>query len=368
MKFSSAAGAVCVSVEKLVACDVALLSADDGAHQLRRLTCARNQIDAVCAELASDAVRGDVQNGASWVAGTTGVTKRDAKKMLETQAKLEKLPAVANAAKLGEISTSKAEAIAKGADGDEATANALLSGATEKTVEELEEEARRLARKKAGSEQANHARLRKLRSCATWTDKDGLTALLVKDTPEMMAPYLDDIRRAEKGLSRDRGATPAARRCDAFHAAFARRGDSDKRSNVFVHVDHGALLRGYAKDGETSEVAGLGAIPVKLVQEMINDCVLHVVINKHNRLIWFGTKDQLLPERIKQAVRAKFKHQCAHCGEYGNQVDHIVARINGGSNDVDNLQCLCDRCHASKTTRDAPWTSEKYYGKWRDTS
>lgn len=84
VKFSSASDAVVASVEKLFTCDVSLLSSDDTAHILRCLTRARNQLDAVCAELASQAVRGDAQNGASWVARTTGVSKRDAKKMQDS--------------------------------------------------------------------------------------------------------------------------------------------------------------------------------------------------------------------------------------------------------------------------------------------
>ena len=37
------------------------------------------------------------------------------------------------------------------------------------------------------------------------------------------------------------------------------------------------------------------------------------------------------------------------------QVDHIKAQADGGSDDDDNLQTLCRRCHVAKTKRDNSW-------------
>lgn len=49
---------------------------------------------------------------------------------------------------------------------------------------------------------------------------------------------------------------------------------------------------------------------------------------------------------------------CAHCHRRrSRQVDHIVSRRDGGTNDRRNLQALCWRCHAVKTgqrTADGP--------------
>jgi len=36
----------------------------------------------------------------------------------------------------------------------------------------------------------------------------------------------------------------------------------------------------------------------------------------------------------------------------GTQVDHVIAIDNGGSNDDDNLELLCDSCHRMKTAKD----------------
>ncbi len=42
---------------------------------------------------------------------------------------------------------------------------------------------------------------------------------------------------------------------------------------------------------------------------------------------------------------------CAGCGEDGAvEVDHIVSRRRGGSNDYTNLQALCRGCHVRKSS------------------
>ncbi len=55
-----------------------------------------------------------------------------------------------------------------------------------------------------------------------------------------------------------------------------------------------------------------------------------------------------------------FNRDCGLCQEcqrngqltLATQVDHIIALANGGSNDDDNLECICDDCHDRKTNAD----------------
>ena len=42
---------------------------------------------------------------------------------------------------------------------------------------------------------------------------------------------------------------------------------------------------------------------------------------------------------------------CAICGAPATDVDHIIPRVRGGSDDVDNLESLCHACHSRKTAR-----------------
>jgi 5-methylcytosine-specific restriction protein A len=43
-------------------------------------------------------------------------------------------------------------------------------------------------------------------------------------------------------------------------------------------------------------------------------------------------------------------HHTCPCGQPATAVDHITPLRDGGINMLDNLQSLCDQCHAAKTT------------------
>lgn len=79
-------------------------------------------------------------------------------------------------------------------------------------------------------------------------------------------------------------------------------------------------------------------------------------------------------ERLAVSVRERDDYQCQLCGEFGNEVDHIVPLWNGGSMwDKGNLQVLCSGCHIEKTRREARERSparfilgnEEWFQEWK---
>ena len=57
-------------------------------------------------------------------------------------------------------------------------------------------------------------------------------------------------------------------------------------------------------------------------------------------------------DRKWRRIRAQFlkKHpECVECGQPATDVDHIVPRAAGGSDQWSNLQPLCHACHSRKT-------------------
>jgi hypothetical protein len=61
-------------------------------------------------------------------------------------------------------------------------------------------------------------------------------------------------------------------------------------------------------------------------------------------------------ESLRYEVLQESGGRCALCGATSEdtrlEVDHIVPRSKGGSNDKENLQVLCDRCNRGKSNRD----------------
>lgn len=53
---------------------------------------------------------------------------------------------------------------------------------------------------------------------------------------------------------------------------------------------------------------------------------------------------------------------CAHCKNDGAcEVDHIISRKNGGSNEKSNLQALCRRCHSRKSALEGNAAKKKLH-------
>jgi hypothetical protein len=59
---------------------------------------------------------------------------------------------------------------------------------------------------------------------------------------------------------------------------------------------------------------------------------------------------------VRYQVLAAANGRCALCGAHSSErrieVDHIIPRSRGGTNDISNLQALCDECNRGKSNAD----------------
>lgn len=57
--------------------------------------------------------------------------------------------------------------------------------------------------------------------------------------------------------------------------------------------------------------------------------------------------------RLRRQVLIRDRYACRHCGRKANEVDHIINKASGGTDDMGNLQALCHPCHLKKTKQEA---------------
>ncbi len=91
----------------------------------------------------------------------------------------------------------------------------------------------------------------------------------------------------------------------------------------------------------------------------------HCTEHADDRCGWLKTGMQTARERgygwkwqkLRVRVLERDFGLCQICSSSGfstiaTEVDHIIAKANGGTDEEDNLQAICRSCHVKKTTRD----------------
>lgn len=74
-----------------------------------------------------------------------------------------------------------------------------------------------------------------------------------------------------------------------------------------------------------------------------------------NTRIKTNKKRNAIPKPLRHEVFKKNKYACVECGATKEKrmlhVDHIIPVSRGGTDELDNLQTLCDECNLSKKDR-----------------
>lgn len=312
------------------------------------------------AETAVWRVGGD-RTPEDWLARTTGTTRAEAAKELQCGRDLQLAPEVARAAAAGELSVKQTEAIAGAAAADPTAAGRLLSSATGKGLRELQDECRATRAHADPDPEATRARIHTKRSYRTWTDADGTGHLHLSGPGDAIARVDNAVRHRCERIFRE--AHRAGRResndAYAFDAAtelLASSGDSTPvpagaDAKIIVRVDLPVLLRGRPLDGETCEVAGLGPIPVSVVQEWMDNAFLAAIVTKGTEI----TKVVHLGRRFTSEQRTALQWRdpvCARKGcdnRLGLQYDHFEDWCDTHTTRVTAGRRFCPPCHRLKT-------------------
>lgn len=58
-------------------------------------------------------------------------------------------------------------------------------------------------------------------------------------------------------------------------------------------------------------------------------------------------------KKIRLIVLRRDAYTCAYCGDVANEVDHLIAKVKGGEDVLDNLVAACRSCNLRKRDKDA---------------
>ena len=316
------------------------------------------------AKVAESAVwRGDGDRSPEdWLARTTGTTRAEAAKELQCGRDLQLVPEVAKAATAGELSVKQTEAIAGAAAVDPACRGPAPRRAPRARACES-------CRTSAGPPAPTPTPIPRPPGPGstpsgpyrTWTDPDGTGHLHLSGPSDVIARLDNAVRHRCERIFRDarrdgRREPTDAYAFDAAAELLTSRGDSTPvpagaDAKIIVRVDLEALLRGRAVDGETCEIAGLGPIPVSIVQEWMDNAFLAAIVTKGTEI----TKVVHLGRRFTSEQRTALQWRdpiCARKGcdnRLGLQYDHFEDWADTHTTRVEAGRRFCPPCHRLKT-------------------
>lgn len=296
-----------------------------------------------------------------WLARTIGTTRAEAAKELQCGRDLQAVPEVARAARAGELSVRQTEAIAGAAAVDPTATSRLLASAKGKGLRELQDECRATRTHADPDPDATRARIHAKRSYRTWTDPDGTGHLHLTGPADVIARLDNAVRhrceRVFRSARREGRREPGdAYAFDAATELLSTSGDSTPvpagaDAKIIVRVDLPALLRGRTLDGETCEIAGLGPIPVSIVQEWMHNAFLAAIVTTGTEI----TKVVHLGRRFTSEQRTALQWRdpiCARKGctnRLGLQYDHFDDWARTHTTRVPAARRFCPPCHRLKT-------------------
>lgn len=355
-------------VGELVAFDVSVFHGSDAGALLKRLAVIEAQLASVSCALSARAVEGNVhiaagaRDGATWLASTTGVSVGAARDKLATAARLSSLPEVAAAFSSGALSLDQAKQVANAAVVDPSAQAALVGAAAKSSLVGLKRTCREVIARgdSTEAEATNYERLRSKQYLRTWTSADGLVCGEFGLPPQEGAGLLTKLKPfvnvALKAARSEQRYEPHERyAADGLAALVDSAGGAIRplKAEVVVVVDHEALIRGYAKEGERCEIEGVGSVPVAMAKAMANDCFLRAIILNQGKPTMAVGKGHYIPNRLRVAVRLRDRC-CVVPGcdsTFRLEVDHIIPVAERGPTVLENLRLLCKTHHDLRTYR-----------------
>ena len=323
---------------------------------IRRLTDgmlgqAAKRVEETSAHAASGA-----RNGAHFLAKAVGSDMSEARRVITTAKRLERLPATAAAVREGTLSARQAELIAETATRNPAAEAKLLKAAREGMTPL--KDACVLARSHTEDPDAR-ARQHAGRRFRMWTATDGMVEGHFRLTPEVGGAVKARIDAEVQRIFRARRKSGPHESHEAYAAdalgglCEAATGAGCKTvTNVHVVIDHAALVRGNAIEGERCEIPGVGPVNVAWVRDRLGDAFVTAIVKKGRDITTVAHLGRHIPAHIRTAMIVGGR-ECVITGCHARgylEIDHSeIDYAKGGPAATWNLDYGCSIHHGRKT-------------------
>ena len=321
---------------------------------------------------------GGARSPAHYLAKVRGSSVSDAAATVEAVAMLDELPAVTEAFKAGKLSGPQLVPVATVAADRPGSEQALLAAAESETVTGLRRRCVAVADTGVDA-QARHDRVHAARSLthrprieggfemSLRGTNDDLAAILAAIGPHQRAAF-DEARRAGRHERADAYAYDGfLRLCEASSSTGGpgpigdagpgtgqpgqHRRSTGSDTKIIMRVDHAAWVRGHAVEGEVCDIAGVGPVPMSVVDAAMGDAFLAAVVTKGHDVVnvaHLGRKPTAHQRTALQFTApectAEGCHQTALL-----EIDHEIDWQHTGHTLLGELEVHCRHHHRLKT-------------------
>ena len=300
------------------------------------------------------------------VVGELLVSKREAKKEVETANQLESLPKTAEALASGDITAGHAKLIARTSSEGKIIEGELVDKAKTQQFDDFVKTVR-----KHQNQQADKAgesvldRQRKKRFAQAFESPD--TGMLVLRAEfdqitgaRVMTALADKERCMYHNENQTMRPTPQQRRADALAELICEQTQKGKTrnklgTNLLVIADYCTIKQQL----DNLRLANGTPITEQSLRELAVDAnILPAMFNNKTQRLWLGRSQRTASDAQRIALTARDKH-CIGCGTdpLWCRAHHIKYWSQGGETNFDNLTLVCDRCHHK--IHDAGWQIHK---------
>jgi hypothetical protein len=337
------------------------LRGHDALTLLRRFAAIRARVDGITAKLAKRIddtcaymSTGD-RDAVHAVSRVLGVEAGEAKRSIETAARLASMPVVDAAVRAGELSAPQAHLIAEAVSHNPDATEALIAAARQGLVP-LRDAC--IAARAAVEDPAERSkRQHRERSFRMRTGSDGMVRGSFALTPEVGGQVKSIVDKGVQQLFRKRRAGEEhepheAYAADVFANAFLHPAELPA-AKVSTHVvmDHSILALGDARPGAKCEIPGVGPVNAQWARDLLGESFLTFVIKKGKDITTVAHFGRHIPAELRTALVVSGREcDVQGCHNRGYlEIDHSHPVGKGGMTSWQNLRWLCSLHHKRKT-------------------